>query len=331
MQFFTQLRTLAAPYWQSKEKLSAGLYLAIVLLLTASTVYIQIQINEWYNNFYTALQNYESDRLIHLIYVFTGLAFAYILIAVYAFYLRQLLGLKWRTWLTHYYLGRWLGHKHYYYMQYFGAATDNPDQRISEDIKLFVGYFLTFTVGVVKSLLTLAAFFFILWNLSDSLTFPVLGITVTIPHYLVWAAFIYAILGTTATHLVGRRLTKLRYTQQKFEADFRFSLIRTRENSQSIAFYGGEGSEEKSLHKRFQSLIENFIHIIKKEKQLVWLNSSYSQIAIIFPLVVTLPAYLTRRLSLGGLMQTTSAFGTYRTPFPILLICTPTSPNGGQL
>lgn len=309
MAFLKQIWRLTKGYLTSAEKKSAALYLVALTVLTVSIVYVQVLLNQWYNNFYSSLQAYDADAIIHYLWVFTGLAFIHIIIAVYTYYIRQLLSIKWRRWMTDQYINRWMDHKKYYYLQLFGAAADNPDQRISEDIKMFVDYFLQFTVGLLKAVLTLGAFIVILWNLSDSITFTVSGLDITIPHYLVWAAIGYAILGTAATHFVGRRLARLRYVQQKFEADFRFSLIRLREHAQSIAFYGGENNEASFLNGRFRSLLNNFVDIVYKEKQLVWLTSGYAQIAIIFPLLVSIPSYLRKTINLGGLMQISSAFG----------------------
>lgn len=300
---------LTQGYLSSAEKKTAYLYLAGLVVLTISTVYIQVLLNEWYNNFYSSLQAYDAEAIIHYLWVFTGLAFIHIILAVYAYYLRQLLSIKWRRWMTDQYIHSWMDQKKYYYLQLFGGTTDNPDQRISEDIKMFVDYFLQFTVGLLKAGLTLVAFIVILWNLSESITFTILDIPITIPHYLVWAAIIYAVIGTTATHLVGHRLARLRYVQQRFEANFRFAMVRLREHAQSIAFYNGEQSESVILNGRFRSLLNNFIDIIRKEKQLVWLTSGYSQLAIIFPLLVSIPAYLRKTINLGGLMQIASAFG----------------------
>lgn len=309
MHFLRKVWLLSKGYWFNTKNKIASLYMGGILLLTIAIVYIQVLLNEWYNNFYSALQAYDAPQIIHYLWVFSGLAFAYIIVAVYSYYVRQLLTLRWRAWMTESFMARWLGEKKYYYIQIFGSQSDNPDQRISEDIKMFVDYFLQFTVGLFKAFLTLASFLVILWNLSDSFTFTLVGMEITIPHYLVWAAILYSIIGTVATHLVGRKLTLLRYMQQKFEANFRFALIRLREHAESVAFYGGERKELVVLNTRFRALLENFYSIITKEKQLTWLTSGYGQLAIIFPLLVSIPLYLRKTINLGGLMQIATAFG----------------------
>jgi putative ATP-binding cassette transporter len=191
----------------------------------------------------------------------------------------------------------------------FGTATDNPDQRISEDVRMFVEYTLRFGIGILKAFTTFASFVLILYNLSGPLHFKLAGMDIHIPGYLVWTALLYSMIGTWLTYKVGNKLVGLNFVQQKYEADFRFAMMRMRENAESVAFYSGEGHEGGVFKKRFSLLLNNFWSIIKKQKQLIWLNSWYSQIAIIFPLVVAMPRYLAKEITLGGLMQISSAFG----------------------
>ena len=308
-QFFHDVWRLTKSYWKSEEKKSAYLLLLGIIAFTIGVVVMLVLLNEWNNAFYTALQNYDSEVIIDELIHFSWLAALYIIFAVYSFYLQQILGLRWRKWLTIQYVGRWLDDKTYYRMQMFGTATDNPDQRISEDIKLFVEKTIEFTIGLVKALCVLLAFIVILYQISGPLDFTVFGVDWHIPGYLVWVAIIYAVAGTWITHTVGHRLMSLNFIQQRYEADFRFSMMRMRENAESVAFYNGEKQEQKVFHSRFMTLLNNFWKIIQKKKQLIWLNSGYSQIAIIFPFMVVMPRYLTRQISLGGLMQVANAFG----------------------
>lgn len=309
LQFFKDVWNLAKSYWQSEEKKKAFLLLFCIIALTLGIVYMLVLLNQWNNSFYSALQNYEKDKIFDELIHFSWLAAIYIILAVYSYYLQQCLILNWRRWLTTKFIDVWLKNKTYYHLQMFGKDTDNPDQRISEDVKLFVEMTLGFTIGIIKSLGTFASFVVILYGMSGALTFQLLGHTFTINGYLFWASFIYSILGTYATHVVGKKLVHLNFIQQKFEADFRFSMIRLRESAESVAFYSGEGQESKVFKERFRLLLDNFWKLINKQKQLVWLNSGYSQIAIIFPFVAAMGKYLSKEFSLGGLMQVASAFG----------------------
>jgi putative ATP-binding cassette transporter len=308
-QFFHHVWKLTKSYWKSDEKKSAIALLAGIIALTIAIVVMLVLLNQWNNSFYTALQEYNTDVILNELIHFSWLAALYIIFSVYSFYLQQVLGIRWRKWLTGQYLDRWLKGQTYYRLQMFGAAMDNPDQRISEDINLFVTKTIEFTIGLIKALCVLAAFVVILYQISGPLDFELLGVEWHIPGYLVWVAILYAVIGTWLTHHVGHRLIRLNFIQQRYEADFRFSMMRMRESAESVAFYGGEQQERSVFHNRFSILLANFWKIIQKKKQLIWLNSGYSQIAIIFPFVVVMPRYLSKAISLGGLMQVANAFG----------------------
>lgn len=309
-EFILGLFHLITPYWNSEEKKSARLYLAGIITLTIAAVYMTLLLNEWFNSFYSALQNYDSDAVYRGLLRFTGLAFAHIAFAVYSYYLQQRLALRWRKWMTKNYLAKWTGQQMYYRLEMFSQGTaDNPDQRISEDINLFTARTLSFMSGLLRSATTIVCFIFVLWNLSEVLSFSAAGQEIHIYGYLVWTALAYSVLGTWITHKVGHRLVSLNYLQQKLEADFRFSMVRLRETAESVAFYNGAAKEEAFLSNRFMTLLRNTLFIIKKQKQLSWLTNSYAQIAIIFPFVVAVPRYLSQNISLGGLMQIANCFG----------------------
>lgn len=309
-EFIVGLFHLITPYWNSEEKKSARLYLAAIITLTIAAVYMTLLLNEWFNSFYSALQNYDSGAVYRGLLRFTGLAFAHIAFAVYSYYLQQRLALRWRKWMTKNYLAKWTGQQMYYRLEMFSQGTaDNPDQRISEDINLFTARTLSFMSGLLRSATTIVCFIFVLWNLSEVLSFSAAGQEIHIYGYLVWTALAYSVLGTWITHKVGHRLVSLNYLQQKLEADFRFSMVRLRETAESVAFYNGAAKEESFLSNRFMTLLKNTLFIIKKQKQLSWLTNSYAQIAIIFPFVVAVPRYLSQNISLGGLMQIANCFG----------------------
>lgn len=309
-EFIVGLFHLITPYWNGEEKKSARLYLAAIITLTIAAVYMTLLLNEWFNSFYSALQNYDSDAVYRGLLRFTGLAFAHIAFAVYSYYLQQRLALRWRKWMTKNYLAKWTGQQMYYRLEMFSQGTaDNPDQRISEDINLFTARTLSFMSGLLRSATTIVCFIFVLWNLSEILSFSAAGQEFHIYGYLVWTALAYSVLGTWITHKVGHRLVSLNYLQQKLEADFRFSMVRLRETAESVAFYNGAAKEEAFLSNRFMTLLRNTLFIIKKQKQLSWLTNSYAQIAIIFPFVVAVPRYLSQNISLGGLMQIANCFG----------------------
>ena len=292
-------------YWTSEEKWKGIGLFAVVIGLTFAMVYLDVQFNSWYKVFWDAMQNYEEENFWPLIGQFMALAFGYICIFVYAVYLRQMLQIKWRTWMTKNYLNSWMEGKTYYKLQ---DAADNPDQRISEDIGQFVGLTLQLTIGFLQQLTTLAAFSVVLWNLSGSFTFNLGGTEIVIAGYMFWFSLIYSGIGTFLAHKVGRKLIGLNFDQQKFEADFRFSMMRVRENSESIAFYRGEPAEMESFLQKFSSVIKNFWQLMKKTKHLNFYVSSYGQLAIIVPLLMCAPRYFSKEIQIGGIQQVCSAF-----------------------
>lgn len=308
-QFFRDVWYLTKSYWQSEEKKKAFFLLGCIIALTLGVVYMLVLLNQWNNSFYSALQNYDAKKIFDELIHFSWLAVIYILLAVYSYYLQQTLILNWRRWLTTRFIDIWLQNKTYYNLQMFGKDTDNPDQRISEDVRQFVEMTLSFGIGILKAFCTFASFVVILYNLSGSLSFTFMGKTWTINGYMLWASLLYSVIGTYITHIVGRKLVKINFIQQKYEADFRFSMIRLRESAESVAFYRGEAQEGSVFKQRFKMLLDNFWKLVNKQKQLVFLNSGYSQIAIIFPFVVAMNRYLTKEVTLGGLMQVASAFG----------------------
>ena len=307
--YFKIFWQLCRGYWRSEEKWKALGLLAVVIGLNFAAVYLLVQINNWYNSFYNALQGYQEELFWPLVGEFTALAFIYIIIAVYAIYLRQMLQLKWRTWMTDRYLAEWMKEQAYYRLQVLQSDTDNPDQRISEDINQFVSLTLQLLVGFLKEMTTLGAFAVVLWNLSGAFTVPLGGHEFVIYGYMFWFSLIYSVLGTGAAHLVGRKLIGLDFDQQRYEADFRFNMMRVRENSESIAFYRGEGPEGVGFQERFAKVIGNFWQLMRQTKLLNFYINGYAQLAVIVPLVLAAPQYFAGTMALGGLMQTISAFG----------------------
>jgi vitamin B12/bleomycin/antimicrobial peptide transport system ATP-binding/permease protein len=299
---------LAKCYWTSEENWSAWALLIGVVGLNLGNVYISVRINEWNRSFYNALQAFDSGELFHQLGNFGILVFFAISMSVYGLYLSQMLQIRWRRWLTSKYLGAWLAEGVYYQLE-LGGRTDNPDQRIAEDLNQFTTYALSLSVGLISSVVSLISFLIILWGLSGPADIA-LGTwaTLHIPAYLVWAALLYAGIGTWLTVKIGRPLVPLNYARQRFEADFRFSLVRFRENAESVAFYGGEPVELKLFKERFGSVFENFCQIMKRQKRLTWFTLGYAQVAVIFPVVVISPRYFLKQIGLGGLMQAVNAF-----------------------
>jgi vitamin B12/bleomycin/antimicrobial peptide transport system ATP-binding/permease protein len=306
---------IASPYFRSEERWPGRILLAAVIAIELSIVGITVLINQWNANFYNALQDRNWDAFVYQLGYFCVLAAAFILLAVYQLYLNQWLQIRWRRWMTRAYLDHWLSGANHYRMQLLGDAADNPDQRIAEDIKMFIDGgtngmgVLSIGLGLLNSIVTLGSFAVILWSLSATAPLHLFGSVWAIPGYLVWAALIYAVIGTALTHLIGRPLIALKFQQQRYEADFRFNLVRVRENSEQIALLEGESAETDRLLMRFGNVVANWYAIMTRQKRLTFFTAGYSQISTVFPFVVVSPAYFAGAVQLGGLMQTANAFG----------------------
>ncbi len=308
--FLRQAWDLAWPYWKSDERWSAIGLLVSVIALNLFAVWLNVRLNTWNKDFYNALQQYNWDEFWRQFGIFGIIAFALIVDVVYSLYLRQILHIRWRRWLTEHFLHRWLDDQQYYRMQLDQSVTDNPDQRISDDLDSFATMSLGLSLGLLSSFVTLVSFLSILWVLSGALTVPLGGgARIDIPGYMVFAALIYAVAGTFLTRWIGYPLVRLGFNQQRYEADFRFSLVRLRENAENVAFYGGEAREFDNFQTRFGRIIENWWGIIRRRKKLTWLTTGYGQLAIVFPFIVAAPRYFNKVIELGGLMQIASAFG----------------------
>jgi putative ATP-binding cassette transporter len=322
--FVTGLReawVLAKPYFWSEERWAARGLLAAIIALNLLLVGMNLILNFWNRDFFDAIQGMDSKAAIDLLIFykstpgalfpmpgFAEIATVYIIIAVYAFYLNQMLQIRWRQWSTRHFVQDWLADRAYYNISLgrtTGTAVDNPDQRISEDLRDFTTNTLSLGLDFISNLVTLFSFIFILYAVSGSIT--LLGIT--IPGYMLWVALLYSIVGTGLTHLIGRKLIPLSFNQQKVEADFRYNLIRVRENPEAIALYGGEADEAASLTERFEAVRANFWAIMRRTKALNFFTIGFNQIAGIFPLVVALPRYFSGAIKLGGLTQIANAFG----------------------
>jgi putative ATP-binding cassette transporter len=310
---------LARPYFYSDDRVAGRILLASVIVIELALVGINVLINQWQNGFYNSLQDRAWDTFVEQLLYFCALAGTYVVLAVYQLYLQQWLTIRWRSWMTRRYLDHWLTGANHYRMQLLGDAADNPDQRIAEDVRLFVERALFIGLRVLGAFVSFISFVVILWTLSDQAPFQIFGYEIAIPGFLVWAALIYAIVGTVLTHLIGRPLIALNFRQQRYEADFRFNLVRVRENSEQIALMRGEVEEDARLQHRFSFIIDNWWAIMIRLKRLTLLTASYRQFSTIFPFIIVSPAYFAGRMQLGGLMQTASAFDSVRESLSIFI------------
>lgn len=301
---------ITKPYWVSEEKWWAWSLLLVVIVLNLGTVALNVAFNYWRNAFYNTLQDLNEHGFYVQIAIFSGLAVIWVVVGLSRDFLGQMLRIRWRRWLTHRYLDRWLDHRAYYRLQLTSTGTDNPDQRISEDLRDITDFTLSLTLGLMNSVVSLFSFVFILWSLSGPITIPLgaLG-AVTIPAYMVWAALVYAALGTVVTLKLGRPMVDLTFMQQRYEADFRYSLVRLRENTESVAFYRGEPRELEIFGARFGSVVANFFAIMWRQLKVNSFIFGTGQASVVFPYLMQAPRFFAKQIQLGDLMQTAEAFG----------------------
>src|SRR5688572_20958941 len=292
--FFATLWALTKPYWVSQQRGTGLILLGTVVGLALMLVWLEVRFNEWNRDFYNTFETRDQHEFYRQLGLFGLLAVIYIVTGVYRQYYQQMLLIEWRTWLTENYLADWLKDRAYYRLQLLDKGTDNPDQRIADDLNIFVDLTLTLSLGLLSAVVTLVSFVGILWLISGPIT--LLG--VTIPGYMVWVALVYAIVGTALTHLIGKPLVRIGFDQQRYEADFRFALVRLRENTEGVALYRGEAEENANFRARFANVISIWWEKMLKQKQLNWFTIFYAQIAIIFPFFVAAPRYFSGTMPL---------------------------------
>jgi putative ATP-binding cassette transporter len=308
---------LSLPYFRSQERWRARFLLLACIGLNLGMVYVLVLLNDWNRVFYDALQNRDAEVFWQQLQVFAMLAGAFIVVAVYRFYLTQLLEIRWRAWMTKDFLQRWTTHNIFYQLELrqfsnlgdSAPPSDNPDQRIQEDIQMFTSDTVGLSLGLLDAVVTLGSFVGILWMLSGSFDFHYQEYVFTIPGFMVWMALLYAVLGSLIGHFLGRSMSPLNFAQQRLEANFRHHLMRVREYSEAIALDKGAEFERVSLQKRFTNVVDNFLQLLKVQKRFTWFSSAYGQAAVVFPMLVAAPRYFSGSIQLGELMQISSAFG----------------------
>jgi len=303
--FFAALWALTRPYWVSEQRRTGLILLATVVGLTLMGVWLEVQFNTWNRDFYNTFETRNQTEFFYQLGTFTLLAVIYIVNGVYRLYFQQMLMIEWRSWMTERFLSGWMQDRAYYRLQLLDKGTDNPDQRIADDLNIFVDLTLTLALGLLSAVVTLVSFIGILWGISGALTL----FGVSIPGYMVWVALGYAVIGTWLAHVIGKPLIKIGFDQQRYEANFRFSLVRLRENTEGVALYRGEASELQNFRANFRDVITIWWTKMVKQKQLGWFQSFYGQVAIIFPFLVASPRFFSGAMPLGGIFQIASAFG----------------------
>lgn len=309
MQTLRNFWRLAGPFWASEQKYPALLLLVATVLMTLCMVGVNILTNFWNLHFYNALQALDYAGFILGSLQFIALQIATTVFTVAAFHFQQKLTLRWRSWATRDLLAQWLGNQRYQKLKLTETDVDNPDQRIAEDIDLFIIKSLKLSLGLLTSVVSLFSFLHILWQASALVSVPFAGESVVIPGLLVWIALVYAVLGTGVAFWLGRALPRLNFMQQRREADFRFALMRLRENADSVAQYKGEAVENARFNQRLDAALENFWALVKKQKLIMGYSTFYLRSATVIPMFIMAPQFFAGVFPLGRLTQISAAFG----------------------
>ncbi|MGY3617672.1 ABC transporter ATP-binding protein/permease [Bradyrhizobium sp. USDA 10063] len=306
---------IAAPYFRSKERWSAIGLLFCTIAAQLALVAADVATNYWRNAFFQALQDKDWNGFLIQFGVFSAIGVFFVLATVYQRYFTQWLTIRWRRWLTAQYLDRWLDGPTHYRAMVAGGYVDNPDQRIAEDIRQFIDGLLTLTIGLIGAVASLFSFVTVLWTLSNLTPLRIFGDSYVIPGYLVWAALIYALMGSVVTHWIGRRLIGIDFQQEQREANFRFALVRVRENTESIALLRGEASERADLLARLSDIVQNWYRLMRWQQFVTLFAESYRYYSRYFPYFALAPLFFGGSMQLGAFMQAGSAFNAVRQAF----------------
>ena len=308
----TQVRIWPLPAFEVVESHIAKVMIVCLVAINQAQVGMTVRLSYFNRDWFNAIQNKDEAAFWSLLLtVFLFWVVIYIVSMIVEYIMQSMLVIRWRAWLAEHYITKWLGEATHYKMTLRAGYADNPDQRIAEDVNRFIdgggnGVY-SYSITFISTLSSLVSFSVILWNLSSDFTIP--GTHVAVPGFLFWAALIYAAIGTFITHVIGRSLVSLLFNQQRYEADFRFSLARLREYSEQVALLGGEQAEQRSTMGKFRAIFANYLRIVDLRKKLMAFTASYGQISPFIPYIVAAPFYFAGKIQLGTLSQTAGAFG----------------------
>ncbi|MDO9711181.1 ABC transporter ATP-binding protein/permease [Paracraurococcus lichenis] len=311
--FLRRFARLSALYFNGDQKWRARGLAAGVLGLTLLQILVQVRFNIWNRDFFNALENRDRDAFFGQMGLFLGLTLASMVTAVYQLYVRQLLQLHWREWLVFRLQRRWLENGRHYQLNFLDGAADNPDQRISENTRAATAMAVDLAVGLVTSVLMLLSFVGILWTLSGPLHVALDATEFDIPGYMVFAALLYAFIGSFLTWRIGGPMVEANIRRNEAESDHRFALVRLRESSEGVALIRGEADEERGLRQAFGHVVQVMRDLMRSERNLMWLTSAYGMLLTVFPVLVASPRFFSGAITLGVLMQISSAFGQVTT------------------
>jgi vitamin B12/bleomycin/antimicrobial peptide transport system ATP-binding/permease protein len=276
-------------------------------VLNQVQVAINVRLSFFNRDFFNAIQNKDETAFWHLLlFVFCFWAAIFVVSNLIEYFFESLLKITWREWLTERYSANWLARGGLYRMNLIGQGADNPDQRIAEDVRGFINLTYAYSISVLSTLSNLVSFSIILWMIPANFVIP--GTSTVVPGLPFWVALLYASLGTWITHKIGKPLVRLDYMQERYEADFRFSLARLREYAEQVALLRGERAERQILGNRFSEIVQNYFAIVVRNIKLTTFTQSFFQASVVIPYIIVAPYYFVGQITLGVMTQTAGAF-----------------------
>ena len=300
-----QFWMFAGGYLSPKRSIKPLLFFVLIVTLTLFTVRLSLVHSTWYNNMYTALQEFNQTVFWEQMILFCFIAGFSVAAALISYYLNQRFSINWIEWLNTELLEKWMDKRAYYKSQYMGNNLDNPDQRIQQDIQSYVKTTLSLSTGVIDAVTSMISYTILLWGLAG----PMILLGIEIPRAMVYLVFAYVIFTTLIAFWLGKPLIRLNFANEKLNANYRYSLIRVKEYAESIAFYAGEKVEKSRLYKQFRAVIDNMWDIVFRALKFSGFNLVVSQISVVFPLLIQVGRYFEKQIKLGDLMQTLQVFG----------------------
>lgn len=299
---------MALPYFRSEDRWIARGLLVGILCAELALVAILVAVNEWNRRFFNALEARDWNAATTELVVFCFIAIGAVVAGIAQYFLGQRFIIRWRRWITERYVAMWMAHGRHYRVRIADPGVDNIHLRIASDVYIFLQRTLELFTSLIGSLVTILSFALILWSLSSSVPLPLFGVDWAFPGWLIVLAASYAFIGTLFTHLIGAPLIPLNFTQQRYEADFRFAIARVTDHSEPVALMGGEAVERRELRHRFSNLVGNWVRLVNRQSGLVGFIAGYARMSTVFPTLVVAPAYLAGSIALGVLVQAALAF-----------------------
>ncbi len=306
--FVRHLWQLTRIYWRTPDAKSGAALLALCVAGELGTVYGSVRLAIAQRGVFDAVQNMQAPAFLAAIEVFLAIALLVVLVSTYRIYVRNILLIRWREQLTDYFLRQWIGPHAYAHRELFRKETDNPDQRVAQDVQTYVASALGLSLSLLSAVATLISFAGILWTLSGKWPLRIGQSELRIPGLMMWVAILYALLATWLTHRIGRPLASINFDRLRFEADFRYGLVRFRDHVEAVELARGADVERQGARRRFKNIVHNWWQLIVTQRNVTLVTSGIGEANGIVPLLVAAPAFFAGHMTLGSVTETGIAY-----------------------